>query len=101
VIGGGKIFYITEERSQIPPINSREYIVTAIGYGQCSKSQQPKKASANSSNINCGFTWRGGRVRVHPQQRVQCSVLSHFLGPLFPNQRHKISWQCIIRLMLP
>ena len=52
----GKKFYITEERSQIPPINNREYIVTDNGYGQCSKSQQPNKTSANSSNINCGFT---------------------------------------------
>jgi hypothetical protein len=51
MIGGGK-----KERSHIPPINSREHIVTDIGYGQCSKDQQPKKTNANSSNINCGFT---------------------------------------------
>jgi len=56
VTGGGKKFYITEERNQIPPINRRGYIVTDIGYGQFSKGQQPKKTSANSSNINCGFT---------------------------------------------
>jgi hypothetical protein len=55
MIGREKI-YITEEKSQIPPINSTEHTVTDIGYGQRSKVQPPKKTSANSNNINCGFS---------------------------------------------